>query len=769
LFHNSKAILLLSLALTSGAFLSAAEAEAKRPFTVTDEIGLTHFGDEADDVQFSPDRKYFAVLAKHGRLDQNVVENSLRFYLSQDVGNFLDRSDESQPPSPIWEITRSKDTDGAISNWRWLADSAGVAFFEHSSDGHQRLVLAEPLAKTITPLTPPEENVKTFDVRDRRNYVFSVAESSTAKVPRDDNQAAEVVGMGKTLYELLFPNDSRVRSLSSRGSHLWAVIDGKGFEVKQNGAPILHTEDLALSPDGKSVVTTLPVSDIPPSWESLFPPPYGTFSGIHAGRQKVELGLFSIRRYALINLQSGLTKILTDAPLPWQAIWGDAGYYPSWSSDGKAILLSAAFLPSDDNAPVRPCVAVVDLSSNTRDCVVMWSRPEKNLEGTWVRDARFIEGNKNRVLVKLIVVDQGKRFIEWAEYRSDGDRTWQLVAKTENGPEHTNDDLKVTIKQGLNDPPVLMVSLRGNSRAIWDPNPQLKNLGMGQASVYTWKDQDDQERRGGLYKPTDFKPGQRYPLVIQTHGFSDSLFLPSGGLTTAFAARALAAAGIMVLQVQDVGNCGEGTPDEGPCNASGYEVVAKRLVSEGFVDPDKIGLVGFSRTVYHVMQALTTTSSVHYRAASVTDGVMGSYFQYMLAGDEEQNNLAHEYDSLVGAPPFGEGLEIWLKRASNFNLDKVGTPLLVAGEGPLSLLSMWEPYAGLRYLHKPVELVMLKTEEHELTNPAERLASQGLTVDWFRFWLQGYEDRDPVKADQYKRWRELQKLQQASEAERKPN
>jgi dipeptidyl aminopeptidase/acylaminoacyl peptidase len=754
LFHNSKAIF-LCLTLASAAFLSATEAQAKRRFTIADEIGLTHFGDGAEGLQFSPDGKYFALLAKRGRLDLNVVEESLRFYRSQDIHNFLD---VSQPPSPIWEIIRSKETEGAISDWRWLADSAGVAFIEHSSDEHQRLVLAEPREKTITSLTSSGENVKTFDVRDRHNYVYSVVDSTTAKTA-DEVQSAEVVGTGKTLYELLFPDNPRVRSLLSHRSHLWAVIDGKRVEVRHNDAPILYTEDLALSPDGKSVVTTLPVPDIPPSWETLFPPPYGTFSGVHAGRQNVELGVFSIRRYVRIDLQTGLTKILTDAPLPWQAIWGDAGYEPSWSSDGKAILLSAAFLPPKDDAPVQPCVAVVDLSSDTRNCVVIWNKPEKDLEGIWVRDARFVNGNKDRVLVKLIVIAHGGRSVEWAEYRPNGDGTWQLAAKTKNDPEQTDGDLKVTIKQGLNEPPLLMATLRGNSRAIWDPNPELKNLDTGQASVHTWKDQDGKERRGGLYKPTGYQPGQHYPLVIQTHGFSDSLFLPSGGLTTAFAARALAAAGIMVLQVQDVGNCGDGTPDEGLCNASGYEVVAKQLVSEGLVDPDKIALVGFSRTVYHVMQALTTKSSVHYRAASVTDGIMGSYFLYMLAEDEEQNNLAHEYDSLVGAPPFGEGLETWLKRASNFNLDKVGTPLLVVGEGPLSLLSMWEPYAGLRYLHKPVELIMLKTEEHELTNPAERLASQGGSVDWFRFWLQGYEDPDPAKADQNKRWRELRKLQ----------
>ena len=37
------------------------------------------------------------------------------------------------------------------------------------------------------------------------------------------------------------------------------------------------------------------------------------------------------------------------------------------------------------------------------------------------------------------------------------------------------------------------------------------------------------------------------------------------------------------------------------------------------------------------------------------------------------------------------------------------------------------------------------------------VAQQGL-VDWFRFWLKGEEDSNPVKAPQYARWRELRKL-----------
>ena len=53
-----------------------------------------------------------------------------------------------------------------------------------------------------------------------------------------------------------------------------------------------------------------------------------------------------------------------------------------------------------------------------------------------------------------------------------------------------------------------------------------------------------------------------------------------------------------------------GTPDEGPCAVSDYEAAVNQFVSEGLVDPDEIGMIGFSRTCFYVMEALTTGSSL---------------------------------------------------------------------------------------------------------------------------------------------------------------
>jgi len=90
----------------------------------------------------------------------------------------------------------------------------------------------------------------------------------------------------------------------------------------------------------------------------------------------------------------------------------------------------------------------------------------------------------------------------------------------------------------------------------------------------------------------------------------------------------------------------------------------------------------------------------------------------------------------------------------------------VVTESPSNLMGMWEPYAAMRYLSKPVDLILLNNNEHVLSNPSARLASQGGSVDWFRFWLQDYSDSDPAKADQYQRWRELRRIQQVQDPER---
>ena len=76
------------------------------------------------------------------------------------------------------------------------------------------------------------------------------------------------------------------------------------------------------------------------------------------------------------------------------------------------------------------------------------------------------------------------------------------------------------------------------------------------------------------------------------------------------------------------------------------------------------------------------------------------------------------------------------------------------------LLGEWELFFELSRLHRPVEMVYMQDGEHVLERPWDRMISQQGTVDWFSFWLNGEEDSDPAKSEQYLRWRALRRLSQ---------
>lgn len=734
----------------------ASAQQSKRPFTVADEIGLTLFDDpgggHGDRVRRSPDGNFFAVWSERGRLDINQVEDSLRFYRRQDVEAFLKRPEALQPLSALWILNRADQEGTVIQDWRWLPDSSGVAFVEGGGyyGEKRRLVFADIRNKAVAPLTSATELVQAFDVQDREHYVYTAIDAPRREGPQPKTQGPTTVGTGHSLFELLFPDEYRKFWTVPR-THLWTVTSGQRLEIKRGGAPV-DAEGLELSPNGSWLVTTLLVPEIPSSWETLYAPPYASAP-------------FRLRRgepaheFVRINLKSGSIESLTDAPTGVGTGW-DAGYSrPQWSGDGQAILLPNTFLNVKDHRPSSPCVVVVDLTSATRTCVVTL-KGETDGEGyhsVQVIDARFAGGNKDRVIVTT-----HERSYHTAEFRYTVGGTWRLAAESEGQSiEDAAKDLEVLVREALDAPPQLVAKDKETSRVIWNPNPQLGSIALGRADIYKWKDKEAREWEGGLYEPVGYQPGKRYPLVIQTHGFYNSQFRPSGLFPPGDAARALAAAGMFVLQIGEMKNCPIQTSSEGPCQAAGYESAVMQLVSEGKVDQERVGIIGFSRSCYWVIDALTT-SAVQYKAALVTDGWLMTYFEYIATIDLGNDAVPRQFDAVIGAPPFGDGLQQWLRRSPGFNLDKINTAVLFfAGEGRSTLLgNMWDAYAGLRYLHKPTDLVIFNTDEHVLTNPAMRLASQGGSVDWFRFWLQGYEDPDAAKKGQYLRWRELRKLQQ---------
>jgi hypothetical protein len=236
--------------------------------------------------------------------------------------------------------------------------------------------------------------------------------------------------------------------------------------------------------------------------------------------------------------------------------------------------------------------------------------------------------------------------------------------------------------------------------------------------------------------------------------FHEHEFMTDGMATTAMAARPLASAGIMFLQITKKAHSFDQLEMEE--HLEGILSAIDTLDKRGLIDPKKVGIIGFSATCPYVEYALIKAPN-RFAAATIADGIDNSYMQAMLWGTSNVG-LQEQYRRINGVSPFGNGLKHWLQVAPNFQLATVTTPLRIEAIRPASLLSEWELYSSLSQQKKPVDLIYLPQGQHILQKPWDRMVSQQGNVDWFRFWLLGEEDPKPQDRDEYRRWRSLEKM-----------
>jgi len=754
------AMRLASLSLFSIATLLCSPTfGASRPFTAKDDVGLALFeyagqGAPGGVIKYSPDGRYFAVLTERGRLDLNAPEDALWLFSTADVQRFVQHP-AAAAPVPVALAQMATDKDGPlIEHVHWLQDSSGIAFTTIKQSArckYHQLFVANLKTHALTALTPEEQDVGDFDIRSETRYIYEANAPHLLTAAEDQRPAVAVTG--QNFWSIAFPNDHPLLS-PFEDAGLWAVIDGERRQVLPAKAyeSSYGLISLSLSPDGRSAVALIKTEHPPANWSKYQAPP---------GYAKFNMPL-DTAAYHLIDLKSGARKLLVNAPSGLNQDWHSYMLVARWSADGQSLLLPDTFFPLEVRDPKEigdreshPYIAVLRLKSGQLDRVLAVRAGLDKLRYA-VLDARFEDDH-------TVVVDFDRsgylpQAPPSAVFRQQGNGGWRQVAGAED-PRLAALPIKLEVRESINEPPALTAQDKasGTSRLIWDPNPQLQGVELGSGEVIHWKDDSGYEWEAGLVKPPDYTPGKRYPLVIQTHGFVKHQFLSNGIFTSAFAARPLAAAGIAVVQMSENPN-GLTTEKEGPDQLIGFRSLVKKLAGEGIIDPTKVGAIGFSRTVYHVLYTLTADPSL-LAAASVTDGVTLGYFEYIFSVDQDFDG---EADVINGGKPFGaEGLKNWLAHSPEFNMDKVRAPLLLQQPGPKSAFADWEPYAALRYLKKPVDLIMLQPGTHVMTNPTQRLASETTNVDWFRFWLQDYEDPDPTKAEQYQRWERLCDLQVA--------
>lgn len=724
---------------------ASAQVSDIRPVTVSDVIGMTRVAGPADSssflggaptrgfASFSPDGRRFAVVLRKGNVERNTNDYSL----------FVVETDElfrNVVPKLLVTFSSSSNREG-IKQVTWLRDNDTILFLGENPGELTQLFEIRCSRGKLKRVTHHPTNVTSFSVSENSERIVYAAETPTRNlvtegvvhhgfhVPADVDLAELIAG--------------HVSEGESDGCELFVLKAGnvKYQPLKVSGSLLFPVPDLSVSPDGKHLIVKTFVRDIDPAWKEYDDPDLRRVLAMGVSKGSATF----IWGYELVDIDKESSKALIDAPV------AGSGSELMWSPNSQSVIVAGTHLPLD--VPNQEEREARQARTFAVEVVISNMRINKITD----EDLRLVDFDQQLNLWEFESrhsQDETNGSPKNVHFRK-GPAGWE---RSDNVPVRDRQSEPVIFAdEDLNRPPRIVAENRETKQrvVVFDLNPQFAAISLGHVEEIKWRDTAGHEITGALYLPPDYVPGKRYPLVIQTHGYRSHEFWIDGPYTTAFAAQPLASKGIAVLQLPEVA---AGTADEGERNALAFESGINYLDQQGIIDVNHVGLVGFSRTCYHVKYVLTH-SEVHFAAASVTDGVDAGYFQFITFANEGPN-VAGDAKMLVGAAPFGKGLSVWMNNSPGFLLDRVDTPMLIQATRPISLLSEWEWFSGLSQLGKAVDLLYMPTGAHVLEKPWDRLASQQATVDWFVFWLKGKEDPNPAKAEQYKRWQDLRNLRQ---------
>jgi dipeptidyl aminopeptidase/acylaminoacyl peptidase len=753
-------------------------AQAQPPhFTVEDSIGMQRFTSPDPDLServtsFSPDGRFFAVVTTRGLLKENLIESTIWLFDEHMVKAFAHDPTVARLAKPKMlahfkgvNDTEPGDSPASVRSLRWSNDGRSLFFLARANSAKWHLYRAVVAQKKISRLTPATQDVAGFDFMGER-IAYAVA-LPCALYPRSRVEVGTglpIEALRNTKRRISCPNRNQLWTVK-RG-HVRAVIDPTRKKVERSNTYYGDTM-LAMSPNGRYAIVARAVEEIRRKWERYAPGFVGTNGIIAASPERIKLA-YDVEvpeELILVDLVTGANSVVVNAPLGRDLFYLGPTEV-SWSPDGRSVILTNLMLPLDAGTEAEKSerlaaayVVQLDLQTHSLKFVTRLKHNGPNDLHSWSPKQFQIDWLHGKLTVEYSAFGPNPE-----TYRLDKGH-WVLTdTSSEISSASATAPINVMVRQDLNTPPALFVGL-GRSAGyaqIWDPNPQFKNLVFGHSEAFSWKDEDGEEVRGVLIRPPDYQPNRQYPLVIEARSYRQDRFVVDGTYATAVAAQAMAADGLMVLQAGEPAvPKGESFRKGTAAALDGYKAAVAKLAAEGLVDPRRVGIIGFSRTCDNVMYAVTRAPGL-FAAATIANGFTYGVMGYLEIVDGTINNGAMKQWWLhYGGNPLGDALETFEQESLPFNLYRVMTPVRVETRDPDGMLTDWETYAGLRSLDKPVDLILLPYATHVVSMPADVYASQQGDVDWFRFWLQGYEDPAPAKATQYRRWENLCDLQRA--------
>lgn len=307
------------------------------------------------------------------------------------------------------------------------------------------------------------------------------------------------------------------------------------------------------------------------------------------------------------------------------------------------------------------------------------------------------------------------------------------------------------VTASANRPPRLeRVDLQTGARQVlFDPNEALaQGLSKIPARLLRWTDAKGRTFTGQFYPSR--RTGNALPPLFIT--YYRCIGFVRGGSGDEWPLATMAERGISTLCI-NAPSFSANAEERYELGQSAVESAVERLASEGRIDRIKIGMGGLSFGSEVTMWTLIHSDVI--TAASMASPTTSP--MYYLLG----SNIGEPFLSLLqtnwqlGAPETTPAQ--WQQISPTLNLGKISAPILM--QFPEQEYMFGLDYAIPLMRGNRADVYVFPNEPHNKFQPRHKLAVYERNLDWFRFWLQGFEDDYPSKAQQYAHWRRMRDQQ----------
>jgi dipeptidyl aminopeptidase/acylaminoacyl peptidase len=320
---------------------------------------------------------------------------------------------------------------------------------------------------------------------------------------------------------------------------------------------------------------------------------------------------------------------------------------------------------------------------------------------------------------------------------------------------------------------VTAIDLRSASmQLLADVNPEFRALRQGKVERFEWDTpefawNEPGGELAGLYPPRaygyilyppDFDPTRRYPVFIdaytavgfETMGAEHPLHAyGANGFIVIRAEGPMYARHIGMMRMYSVELDYPHITMLMESTVRALDAVAKR----GLIDERRVGIGGVSHGTFVPLYMMQKHDRI--AAISISSPYFSELQDYWSAPRLRDATVRSRGDQRQSSP--WKGIDI---------ADYVGTI-----EAPVLMqLAAHETFALVKLIRnladagKPYDTYVFPAEGHMKWQAAHLYAINRRNLDWFRFWLQDFEDSSPDKSEQYAGWRKLREQQQGARA-----